>query len=141
MFAGREKQLLPATQEHIRKQFQEDGVQIPMFVFMQSKNLGDVFRETSIAFAYTISKKCGDELQKLTDEGEHIRLSGPANASWVKRFQSFWEKNGKELMHKLTGMRDPMLNLMINDPVTFDEMLDDQPPEKQEEYKRLRENK
>lgn len=60
--------MLPETQEHIKKQFQEEGVQIPMLVFMQNKNLGDTFRETSIAFAYTISKKCGDTLQALVDE-------------------------------------------------------------------------
>lgn len=59
--------MLPQTQEHIKKQFQDEGVQIPMFVFMQNKDLGDVFRETSIAFAYTISKSCGDRLQKLVD--------------------------------------------------------------------------
>lgn len=141
LFIGREQQLLPATQEHIRKQFQEDGVQVPMFAFMQNKNLGDVFRETSIAFAYTISKSCGDTLQGLVNESSHARLSGSANTSWVARFQSFWEDNGKELMHKITGMRDPMLNLMINDPVTFDDMLDEQPPEKREQYKRLRESK
>lgn len=33
-------------------------------------------------------------------------------------------------MHKLSGMRDPMLNLMINDSKTFDDMLDDQPEER-----------
>lgn len=38
-------------------------------------------------------------------------------------------------------MRDPMLNLMINEPQTFDEMLEDQPEYKKKEYKRLRENK
>lgn len=44
-------------------------------------------------------------------------------------------------MHKLSGMRDPMLNLMINDPQTFDEMLEDQPEDKKKEYKNLRENR
>lgn len=38
-------------------------------------------------------------------------------------------------MHKLSGMRDPMLNLMINDPQTFDEMLEDQPEDKKKQYK------
>lgn len=45
------------------------------------------------------------------------------------------------MMHKLTGMRDPMLNLMMNAPDTFDEMLDSLPPEKQEMYRRIREKK
>jgi hypothetical protein len=31
------------------------------------------------------------------------------------------------MMHKLTGMRDPMLNLMMNAPETFDEMLEAMP--------------
>jgi len=39
----------------------------------------------------------------------------------------FWTKNGAQMMHKLTGMRDPMLNLMINAPETFDEMLEAMP--------------
>lgn len=44
-------------------------------------------------------------------------------------------------MHKLSGMRDPMLNLMINDSTTFDDMLKDQPEDKKKSYKRLRESK
>lgn len=44
-------------------------------------------------------------------------------------------------MHKLSGMRDPMLNLMISDPVLFDELLEHQPAEKQKEYRVLREKK
>ncbi len=44
-------------------------------------------------------------------------------------------------MHKLSGMRDPMLNLMVNDPQTFDEMLEDQPDDKKKEYSRLRESR
>lgn len=47
--------------------------------------------------------------------------------------------HGKELMHKLSGMRDPMLNLMINDPALFNDLLEKQPPEKREQYRRLRE--
>lgn len=60
--------MLPHTQEAIKKEFQDNGVQVPMFVFMQNKNLGDVFRKTSLAFAYTIDKKCGDKLQELIDK-------------------------------------------------------------------------
>lgn len=44
-------------------------------------------------------------------------------------------------MHKLSGMKDPMLNLMINDPVLFDELLEHQPPEKKKQYQKLREHK
>jgi len=42
-------------------------------------------------------------------------------------------------MHKLSGMRDPMLNLMINDPILFNDLLEKQPPEKKKQYKRLQE--
>lgn len=42
-------------------------------------------------------------------------------------------------MHKLSGMKDPMLNLMINEPVLFEKMLDDQPADKKKEYQKLRE--
>lgn len=58
LFGCREQQMLPHTQEAIKKEFQEQGVQIPMFVFMQNKGLGDVFRETSVAFAYTMGDDC-----------------------------------------------------------------------------------
>ncbi len=40
-------------------------------------------------------------------------------------------------MHKMTGMRDPMLNLMINDPALFNEMMKDLPAEKREHYEQL----
>ncbi len=60
--------MLPHTQEAIKKEFQDNGVQVPMFVFMQNKNLGDIFRETSLAFAYTINKSCGDRLQKIIND-------------------------------------------------------------------------
>ncbi len=41
-------------------------------------------------------------------------------------------------MHKMTGMRDPMLNLMINDRPLFDELLDSVPAEKKPQYEELR---
>ncbi len=44
-------------------------------------------------------------------------------------------------MHKMSGMRDPMLNLMVNDPTTFDNMLADQPEPERTKYTNLRENK
>ncbi|MCB9806918.1 hypothetical protein H6768_03415 [Candidatus Peribacteria bacterium] len=44
-------------------------------------------------------------------------------------------------MHKLSGMRDPMLNLMINDPALFDELLEHQPEDKKKQYQVLREKK
>lgn len=40
-------------------------------------------------------------------------------------------------MHKMTGMRDPMLNLMINDPALFNEMMKDLPAEKRAHYEQL----
>ncbi len=40
-------------------------------------------------------------------------------------------------MDKMTGMRDPMLNLMINDPVLFGEMMKDLPAEKRAHYEQL----
>lgn len=139
LFWHREEQMLGPTREHVREQFQS-GYHIPMFVFMQNKNFWDVFRDTGIAFAYTISESCGKELQRLTSEAGHNRLSG-RNKNWSKDFQKFWKNHGKELMHKLSGMRDPMLNLMINDPVLFDDLLEHQPAEKQKEYRILREKK
>lgn len=94
--------MLPQTQEHVKKQFQEEGVQVPMFVFMQSKNLGDVFRETSIAFAYTISKTCGEKLEKLVNEVKNNRLNGDNRKKWTEMFDSFWREHGTVLMHKLS---------------------------------------
>jgi len=141
LFGSREQKLLPATQEHIKKQFQEEGCHVPMFVFMQNKNLGDTFRETTIAFAYTISPECGRTLEKLTKEGSDSRLSGNAAKNWIGKFTNFWKDHGKELMHKLSGMRDPMLNLMINDPATFDDMLEAQAEPQKTNYKRLSEKK
>jgi hypothetical protein len=45
------------------------------------------------------------------------------------------------MMNKLTGLKDPMLNLMINAPETFKEMYNAMPAgSKKEEYKRLIEN-
>lgn len=59
LFGNREQQLLPATQEHLREEFLET-TKIPMFIFAQNKNLGDTFRETGVAFAYTMEPKGGD---------------------------------------------------------------------------------
>ena len=111
-----------------------------MFVFMQNKDLADTFRTTSIAFAYTISDDCGRELEKLTKETADHRLSGRSK-KWGSRFQSFWTKHGTELMHKITGMRDPMLNLMMSDPPLFDKLLEKQPAKKRKQYEMLREKK
>lgn len=133
--------MLSPTQEHIKKQFQEEGCHVPMFVFMQNKNLGDVFRETGIAFAYTISPDCGKELEKLVNEASERRINGDNKASWSARFSAFWKQHGTELMNKLSGMRDPMLNLMMNDPQTFDEMLAEQTEPKKSHYRRLNEKK
>ena len=41
-------------------------------------------------------------------------------------------------MHKMTGMRDPMLNLMINDRPLFDELLEDLPAHKKPQYEELK---
>ncbi len=74
LFGHREEQMLSPTREHIKEQFQS-GYHMPMFVFMQNKDLGDVFRDTSIAFAYTISEDCGKELEELTRQAGANRLS------------------------------------------------------------------
>ncbi len=140
LFGHREEQMLSPTREHIKEQFQS-GYHIPMFVFMQNKDLGDVFRDTSIAFAYTMSEACGKELEKLSTQAWHNRLSGDVGKEWSWKFQKFWKNYGRELMHKVSGMKDPMLNLMINDPALFDELLEHQPAAKQAEYKMLREKK
>ena len=44
-------------------------------------------------------------------------------------------------MNKMTGMKDPMLNLMMNDSETFDELMQTASPEKKVQYQKLRENK
>ncbi len=70
------------------------------------------------------------------------RLNGDTNKEFRKRFESFWKKNGKVMMHKLTGMRDPMLNLMINAPETFDEMLEAMPEgQKKKDYQQLKDRR
>ncbi len=56
LIGQREQQLLPMTQTHAKDLFQT-GNHLPQLVFCQNKALGDTFRETSIAFAYTISNK------------------------------------------------------------------------------------
>ncbi len=140
LFGHREEQMLPATREHILKEQFQTGYHVPMFPFMQNQNYWDIFRDTSIAFAYTISESCGKELEKLTKEAGDNRLSG-RNKSWSRRFQEFWSNHGGVLMNKLSGMKDPMLNLMINDPTLFDELLEHQPAAKKAEYRMLRENK
>ena len=69
LFASREQHMLPDTQESLREEFQ-DTAKVPMFVFMQNRNLGNIFRETGIAFAYTISPAVGKELEGLVKERE-----------------------------------------------------------------------
>lgn len=64
LFGNREQQLLPMTQQHARDLFQS-GNHVPMLVFCQNKTLGDTFRETAVAFAYTISHEAGSKLEKL----------------------------------------------------------------------------
>lgn len=140
LFGCREEQMLPPTREHIKDQFQS-GFHMPEFVFMQNKDFWDIFRATGVAFAYTISATCGKELEGLVNDASHNRLSGSRAKKWREKFQKFWKDYGKELMHKLSGMKDPMLNLMINDPVLFDELLEHQPPEKKKQYQKLRENR
>lgn len=41
-------------------------------------------------------------------------------------------------MHKMTGMRDPMLNLLINAPDTFDAALEKLPASHRKKYERLK---
>lgn len=60
---------------------------------------------------------------------------------WTKKFKKFWNNHGAQLMDKMTGMRDPMFNIMMNDPQTFDELIDAASPEKKKQYEKLRENK
>gem|GEM_PF-1171774 len=126
------------TRESIKTQFQA-GYHIPQFVFMQNKDQGNIFRETGIAFAYTISPDCGKELERLTRIAQNNRLSGETAKTWKNDFTKFWSAHGEVLMHKLTGLRDPMLNLMINDEPLFNTLLEKQPEEKKEQYKTLRE--
>lgn len=140
MIGQREQQLLPMTQTHAKELFQS-GNHVPMFVFCQNKALGDTFRETSIAFAYTISNEAGKELEDLCKMSSK-RLDGDTMRTFKKQFETFWKENGKKMMHKLTGMRDPMLNLMINAPETFKEMLEAMPEgQKKKDYQELKKRK
>lgn len=45
------------------------------------------------------------------------------------------------MMFKIAGMKDPMLQLIVNEPAVYDELLDAQPPEKREMYNKVREKK
>lgn len=140
MIGQREQQLLPMTQTHAKELFQS-GNHVPMFVFCQNKWLWDTFRETSIAFAYTISNTAGKELEDLCAMSS-VRLKADSVKRFRKRFESFWKEHGTKMIHKLTGMRDPMLNLMINAPETFDEMLEAMPEwQKKRDYEQLNKRK
>lgn len=76
-----------------------------------------------------------ESLCKLSSD----RLNGDTTKKFRERFVKFWTNNGKEMMHKLTGMRDPMLNLMINAPETFNEMLEAMPEgQKKKNYEQLK---
>ncbi len=74
---------------------------MPMFVFMQNKNLGDVFRTTGIALAHTISPECGNTLERLVNKASNERLWGGSLKSWRKEFEKFWTDHGNNLMSKL----------------------------------------
>jgi hypothetical protein len=112
-----------------------------MMVFAQNKALGDTFRETGIAFAYTISLEAGKKLEDLVNMTKDRRLNGSTRGKWRSGFEDFWREYGKEMMHKLSGMRDPMLNLMINAPETFQEMLDNMTGDEKKKYERVREKR
>lgn len=140
IFGRRGEEMLPATQTHARELFQS-GNHIPMLVFLQNRQLWNIFRETGVALAYTISEKAGRDLEDILALSKHHRLAGKTAEAFKGKFDTFWRDHWKEMMHKFTGMRDPMLNLMMNAPDTFDEMLDSLPPEKQEMYRRLRDKK
>ena len=80
----------------------------------------------------------GEELESLIKLSS-TRINGDTKDEFKRRFMKFWKKNGKEMMHKLTGMRDPMLNLMINAPETFNEMLEAMPEgQKKKDYEQLK---
>lgn len=137
LFGNREQQLLPMTQQHARDLFQS-GNHVPMLVFCQNKTLGDTFRETAVAFAYTISHEAGSKLEKLIQMATP-RLNGNTSRDFRNQFQEYWKNYGTQIMHKMTGMRDPMLNLMMNAPETFDEMLEAMPEgPKKKNYQELK---
>lgn len=142
LFSKRSDDLLPHTQTDAFKRFQAK-TKVPMFPFLQGKNYGNIFRETGIAFAYTIEPKSGDAnpgntLKSLVDDvGQRVKDPD----GWSKKFQVFWNKYGKELMEKMSGMRDPTLMLMIRDENLFNRLVDDpsMPKHKKENYKKLQE--
>lgn len=141
LFGSREQQLVPKLQDHLRQEFQKTA-KVPMFVFAQNKNLGDVFRETGVAFAYTIDPKPGDKNpgEQLRDliKRASPRLKWDETKKWQKDFMSFWSKYGREVMHKMTGMRDPTMDIMIRQPNLFEQNVASIPPghpkKKQYEY-------
>lgn len=139
LFGNRENQMLPKTAESIKKQMQEEGVQMPMFAFVQSKTQGDIFRDVGITMAYTISDEAGSQLEALVKESSERRLH--KGDPWVPKFKAYWRRYGAQLMNKITGMKDPLLNILINAPEAFDAMYDAMPPEKQKQYARLKNSK
>lgn len=138
LFASREQQMLPATYEHLRQEFQAD-TKVPMFAFAQNRSLGHTFRETGIAMAYSISKEVGDELKRLCEipnAGGRLH-GGETGKKWRKDFEALWRKHGKAIMDKTSGMRDPLIQIMIKDKALFDSLVKDMPEGKRKQYLEL----
>lgn len=114
LFGHRDYEMTPSLNDHILKQFHE-GYSVFMFPFFKSRRTADIFRKTAIAFAYTISETCGDELSSIISMSANQRLSGNLTTQWREKFTSFWMTYGVQLSDKLSGMNDPMLNVMMND--------------------------
>lgn len=140
ILAGGEQNIPPQMQDDIYQQFREQSIKIPPLIFGQSKKLGDTFRDASITFAYTISKECGDTMKSLSEVSKkHGRIPGDQKNSWRKKFEPFWAEYGKRIVERMTGMRDPMLQIIINDPDFFDgELYKSLPEHKKSQYDRLR---
>ena len=121
LFGCRDQQIPPLQQDDLLKNFKK-GNHIPMFIFAQNKKLGGIFRQTSVALAYTISPEAGKILKELVEYADHHRLEDHSNEgkAWIKKFTGFWDKHGKKMMDKLTGMKDPLLTFFIHNRAKFE---------------------
>ena len=121
LLAGGEQNIPPQMQDDIYQQFREQSIKIPPLIFWQSKNLGDTFRDACITFAYTISKECWDTMAELAEISKEFgRIPWNKKKEWRAKFEPFWSDYGKRIVERMTGMRDPMLQLIIHDEDFFD---------------------
>jgi len=139
LLAHGEQSASPMLQSDMEDQFKNQSIKHPALLFAQSKKYGDIFRDVSISYAYTISKDCGDRMSELANAGEwHGRLFNDVRKAWTPKFKAFWAEYGEAMMGRLTGMKDPLLQIMMTDPKLFDnEIFPSLPDHKKARYERL----